>query len=222
MISELPLIFITPLSDVKVFEKDEAKFECEVSREPKTFRWLKGTQEITPDERFEIISDGTKHALIIKSVAFDDEAKYMFEAEDKRTSAKLIIEGLSAFLGKSCAIVVFEPFLFIVLLLMKYFVDIGIRLKFITPLKDVTKKERETAVFTVELSHENIPVVWFKNDQRLHTSKVVSMTDDGKFHTLTIKDLTIDDTSQIRVEAMGKSSEAKLTVLGKHIQKDIL
>lgn len=88
---------------MKVFEKDEAKFECEVSREPKTFRWLKGTQEITPDERFEIISDGTKHALIIKSVVFDDEAKYMFEAEDKRTSAKLIIEGLSdfAFLGKS-------------------------------------------------------------------------------------------------------------------------
>lgn len=92
---------------MKVFEKDEAKFECEVSREPKSFRWLKGTQEITPDERFEIISDGTKHALIIKSVAFEDEAKYMFEAEDKRTSAKLIIEGLSdlAFLGKVCTIV---------------------------------------------------------------------------------------------------------------------
>ncbi|KAI1237130.1 Titin, partial [Lamprotornis superbus] len=180
-VKELPLIFITPLSDVKVFEKDEAKFECEVSREPKTFRWLKGTEEITPDEKFEIISDGTKHALIIKSVAFEDEVKYTFEAEDKRTSAKLIIE--------------------------------GIRLKFITPLKDVTKKERETAEFTVELSHENITVVWFKNDQRLHTSKVVSMTDDGKFHTLKIKDLTIDDTSQIKVEAMGKSSEAKLTVL---------
>lgn len=207
---------------MKVFEKDEAKFECEVSREPKTFRWLKGTQEITSDERFEIISDGTKHALIIKSVAFDDEAKYMFEAEDKRTSAKLIIEGLFAFIGKSCDIVVLELFLFIVFLLMKYFIDIGIRLKFITPLKDVTKKERETAVFTVELSHENIPVIWFKNDQRLHTSKVVSMTDDGKFHTLTIKDLTIDDTSQIRVEAMGKSSEAKLTVLGKHTQKDFI
>jgi len=109
----------------------------------------------------------------------------------------------------------------ITLLLTKCYVVIGIRLKFITPLKDVTKKERETAVFTVELSHENIPVIWFKNDQRLHTSKVVSMTDDGKFHTLTIKDLTIDDTSQIRVEAMDKSSEAKLTVLGKNKQNNL-
>lgn len=30
---------------------------------------------------------------MIKSAAFEDEAKYMFEAEDKRTSGKLIIEG---------------------------------------------------------------------------------------------------------------------------------
>lgn len=92
-LAELPLIFITPLSDVKVFEKDEAKFECEVSREPKTFRWLKGTQEITGDDRFELIKDGTKHSMVIKSAGFEDEAKYIFEAEDKHTSGKLIIEG---------------------------------------------------------------------------------------------------------------------------------
>ena len=91
--SELPLIFITPLSDVKVFEKDEAKFECEVSREPKTYRWLKGTQEITGDDRIELIKDGTKHSRVIKSAAFEDEAKYRFEAEDQHTSGKLIIEG---------------------------------------------------------------------------------------------------------------------------------
>lgn len=78
---------------MKVFEKDEAKFECEVSREPKTFRWLKGTQEITGDDRVELIKDGTKHSMVIKSAAFEDEAKYIFEAEDKHTSAKLIIEG---------------------------------------------------------------------------------------------------------------------------------
>lgn len=93
LFSELPLIFITPLSDVKVFEKDEAKFECEVSREPKTYRWLRGTQEITGDDKTELIKDGTRHSLVIKSAAFEDEAKYIFEAEDKHTSGKLIIEG---------------------------------------------------------------------------------------------------------------------------------
>lgn len=92
---------------------------------------------------------------------------------------------------------------------------IGIRLKFLTPLKDVTAKERESAVFTVELSHDNIRVKWFKNDQRLHTTKLVSMEDEGKIHSITFKNLSIDDTSQIKVEAMGMSSEAKLTVLGR-------
>lgn len=70
-------------------------------------------------------------------------------------------------------------------------------------------------MFTVELSHDNIPVKWFKNDQRLHTSKVVSMHNEGKTHSITFKDLTLDDTSQIKVEAMELSSEAKLTVLGR-------
>lgn len=96
-LAELPLIFITPLSDVKVYEKDEARFECEASRLPKTFRWLKGSQELEADDKYELVAEGTRHALVLKSVTFEDEAKYMFEAEDKRTSGKLIIEGLFLF-----------------------------------------------------------------------------------------------------------------------------
>lgn len=41
------------------------------------------------------------------------------------------------------------------------------------------------------------------------------MHDEGKTHSIAFKDLSIDDTSQIKVEAMGLSSEAKLTVLGR-------
>lgn len=91
--TELPVSFITPLSDLHVYERDEARFELEVSREPKSFRWLKGPQELSSDERFEVVVDGTKHTLIVKSARYEDEAKYMFEAEDKRTSAKLVIKG---------------------------------------------------------------------------------------------------------------------------------
>lgn len=90
----------------------------------------------------------------------------------------------------------------------------GIRLDFIKPIKDVTVKERETAEFSAELSHENIPVVWYKNEVRLHPSKVVHISEDGKVHTLAFKEVTTDDTSMIKVEAMDKSSEAMLTVLG--------
>lgn len=78
---------------MQVYEKDEARFECEVSREAKNFRWLKGTQEVKADEKFQILHEGKRHTLIMKSAAYEDEAKYMFEAEDKRTSGKLIIQG---------------------------------------------------------------------------------------------------------------------------------
>lgn len=91
--TELPVSFITPLADVHVYEKDEAKFDLEISREPKSFRWLKGSQELSNDDRFELLVDGMRHSLVVKSAKYEDEAKYMFEAEDKRTSGKLIIKG---------------------------------------------------------------------------------------------------------------------------------
>lgn len=91
--TELPVSFLTPLADVHVYEKDEARFELEISREPKSFRWLKGSQELSNDDKFELLVEGKRHTLIVKSARYEDEAKYMFEAEDKRTSGKLIIKG---------------------------------------------------------------------------------------------------------------------------------
>lgn len=89
----MPVSFITPLADVHVYEKDEAKFELEISREPKSFRWLKGSQELSNDDKFELQVEEKRHILIVKSARYEDEAKYMFEAEDKRTSGRLIIKG---------------------------------------------------------------------------------------------------------------------------------
>ncbi|XP_019749859.1 titin-like [Hippocampus comes] len=180
-VKELPLNFLTPLSDVHVLEKDPARFELEVSRAPKSFRWLKASQELRSDDKYEIIRDGNSHALLVRSAAYEDEAKYAFEAEDKRTSGKLVIK--------------------------------GIRLEFVKGIKDVTVKERETAEFSVELSHENIPVVWFKNDVRLHPGKAVHMTDRGAVHTLTFREVALDDTAMIKVEAADKSAGAMLTVI---------
>lgn len=91
--AELPLNFLSSLSDVQVFEKDEARFEVELSRPAKSFRWLKGSQELQSDEKYQMIQEGNLFLLSIKSAAYEDEAKYIFEAEDKRTSSKLVIQG---------------------------------------------------------------------------------------------------------------------------------
>ena len=89
--------FLASLNDVQVYEKDEARFEIEVSRVPKSFRWLKGSQELQSDDKYQITQEGNMYVLLIQSAAYDDEAKYMFEAEDKRTTAKLVIQGNAMF-----------------------------------------------------------------------------------------------------------------------------
>lgn len=90
----------------------------------------------------------------------------------------------------------------------------GIRLKFVSPMSDQTIKEGKTARFEVELSHENVPVIWYKNETKLHPSRTVLTHVDGKRHILEIKEVTLDDTCQIRAEAKGISTTANLTVLG--------
>lgn len=82
------------------------------------------------------------------------------------------------------------------------------------PLQDQTEKEGNTARFELELSHENVPVTWYKNETKLHVSRTVLIYSRGKKHTLEIKELTLDDICQIKAEAKGIPSTANLTVLG--------
>lgn len=91
---------------------------------------------------------------------------------------------------------------------------IGMRLKVISPISDQTVKEGKLARFELELSHENVPVTWYKNETKLHPSRTILTHVDGKKHTLEIKDVTLDDTCLIKAEAKGISTTANLTVLG--------
>lgn len=76
-----------------MYEKDDARFDVELSRPPKSFRWLKGSQELQSNDKYELIQEGNAYVLLIHSAAYDDEAKYIFEAEDKRTTGKVVIQG---------------------------------------------------------------------------------------------------------------------------------
>lgn len=88
------------------------------------------------------------------------------------------------------------------------------RLKFVQQLQDQTVKEGKTALFELELSHENVPVVWYRNEVKLHVSRTVITHVEGKKHTLEMRTLTLDDTCQVKAEAKGIYSMAKLTVIG--------
>lgn len=81
-------------------------------------------------------------------------------------------------------------------------------------LHDQTAKEGKTVQFWLELSHEDVPVVWYRNEVKLHVSRTVQTHVEGKKHFLEMKTLTLDDTCQIKAEVKGMYSMAKLTVIG--------
>lgn len=88
------------------------------------------------------------------------------------------------------------------------------RLKFVQQLQDQTVKEGKTARFELELTHDSVPVVWYRNEVKLHVSRTVLIHVEGKRHTLEMRTLSLDDTCQIKAEAKGSYSVAKLTVIG--------
>lgn len=81
-------------------------------------------------------------------------------------------------------------------------------------LQDQTVKEGKTARFELELSHDNVPVVWYRNEVKLHVSRTVLIHVEGKKHTLEMRTVSLDDTCLIKAEAKGTYSMAKLSVIG--------
>ncbi len=86
-------------------------------------------------------------------------------------------------------------------------------LAFLTPLKDITIPEGETAVFECEVSNPKEPVTWFRNGKKiLKSDKRAVFTVDGSIHRLTIKDAKVDDTAEFSATFGKETTTAKLTV----------
>lgn len=202
--------FVDPLKDVSVPEKRQAKFECTVTKEVPKVMWFRGAEIVSPGPKYEIIDDGLKHMLIINSCEFDDEAHYTIEVMGEKCSAQLRVEGkqrASCFL--SVATPVSDP------ATNTRSCIAGMRLNFVQPLQDKTVKEGKTAQFELELTHDNVPVLWYRNEVKLHVSRTVLMHVEGNMHRLEMRTVSLDDTCQIKAEAKGIYSVAQLTVIGK-------
>ena len=97
----------------------------------------------------------------------------------------------------------------------------GMRLKFTQQIQDQTVKEGKTALFELELSHENVPVIWYRNEVKLHVSRTVLTRVEGRRHFLEMRSMSLDDTCQIKAEAKGIYSIAKLTVIGNNTHSSL-
>ena len=87
--------YVRPLSNLEIYEKQTAVFECEISKPNQTAKWFQAGSEVTgPDfDRFTPEVDGTVHRLTIVDAILDDTMKYACVVKEKKTSAKLTVLG---------------------------------------------------------------------------------------------------------------------------------
>lgn len=83
-------------------------------------------------------------------------------------------------------------------------------------LSEIQTFERETASFEVELTHSNVEGTWLKDGNRLKSNNHCRMTTNGNVHSLTIANLSLEDTGTYTFSTENAKSAARLTVKGKY------
>ncbi|XP_017158801.1 obscurin-like protein 1 isoform X15 [Poecilia reticulata] len=79
-------------------------------------------------------------------------------------------------------------------------------------LTDIKTTERETASFEVELSHANVPGTWIRNGIQLKPTNHFRMSAKGEVHSLTISNLSVEDTGSFVFSVENLKTSARLVV----------
>nr|XP_021334072.1 obscurin isoform X1 [Danio rerio] len=109
-VKELPVHFVRPLRVKIAMYKHRALLECQVSRANAVVEWFKRNQEIVPNRKYQVVSEGVYRQLIIEDVGSSDEDTFICDAVDERTSCQLFVEeqAISILRGLS-SVEVMEP-----------------------------------------------------------------------------------------------------------------
>ena len=88
--------FVQNVKDVEVEERNEARFQVEVTGTPlPDVKWMKGKTELVESEKYRVIKDGSSVTLVIHDCTEDDEGVYEVIGENSAgmvsCNAKLMI-----------------------------------------------------------------------------------------------------------------------------------
>ncbi|XP_071349021.1 obscurin isoform X11 [Trachinotus anak] len=87
-----PVTFKKKLENLTVEEQSEVKLEVELSKASDEVRWMKNSVVLQSAGNLEILVNGAKQTLVLKSVTYSDRGIYSCETLDDKTQAKLSVE----------------------------------------------------------------------------------------------------------------------------------
>ena len=90
---ELAAEFIARPQSQEVVEGEKAEFVCSVSKDTYDVKWFKNDKEITAGDKFDIVCDGKRRALIVKQCEPKDEGSYVAFIGSTKASAELYVIG---------------------------------------------------------------------------------------------------------------------------------
>ena len=167
--------------------------------------------------RYKFEKDGKICKLRIKECRPDDECEYACGVDDRRSRAKLFVEGkFFIFLclpnrmiglnsSSRCSILCVQH---VLCLLAETPVEI------IRPPADVFEPPGSDILFEVELNKDRVEVKWMRNNMIIVQGDKYQMISEGKVHRLQVCEIRPRDQGEYRIVAKEKDARAKLELAG--------
>lgn len=155
--------------------------------------------------------DGKTCRLVIKVCRPDDECEYACGLEERRSRARLFVEGklsdpslppkiykqhTSFFIHNACASMSETP------------------VEIVRPPQDMFEPPGSDVVFEVELNKDRVEVKWMRNNMIIVQGDKYQMISEGKIHRLQVCEIRPRDQGEYRIVAKDKDARAKLELAG--------
>uniref|UniRef100_W5MS06 Ig-like domain-containing protein n=1 Tax=Lepisosteus oculatus TaxID=7918 RepID=W5MS06_LEPOC len=180
------VLFTRWLQNQEAMEGDSATLRCQLSQPGASVEWRKEAVVLQPSTKYEMRVDGTEALLVIKDLKLEDSADYTCDTGDQQSTASVSV---------------------------KVYVDVTFWV--VKELRSVSVFANEDAMFSVELSRPCLKdVQWKLGDVPLQHNEMneIGMARNGLVHTLTLRKVTLDDSSPVTFTARGCTSTAELNV----------
>lgn len=171
-------------------------FECETSEPFVKVKWLKGSEEIFPGDKYRMHSDRKVHFLSVLSIDTSDTAEYscaVADADHIRTSAWLTVEGNSSQNLLHYWNHVLSIFTNNITFLFVWCFCAGSPLDILKNLDNVEVPESYTATFECEMSREDVEGTWYFDDMEISPSTKYIISSRRGRYSLLVKDVRRED-----------------------------
>ncbi|KAK2895171.1 hypothetical protein Q8A73_014659 [Channa argus] len=208
-----PVTFKKKLENLTVAEQSEARLEVELSKASEEVRWMKNSVVLQPIGNVKIQVDGTKQALVFRSVAYADRGIYSCETLDDKTQAKLKVEmkkiqvtkGLTETKAHETEMVTLEVELSQADVEGSWTRD-GVRLKSRGNCSITTLGKKHTLTLS-SLKREDAGTIAFQADE-VHTSARLIVTEPPAMITKPMMDISVPEKEKVTFECeVSKTNE---------------